>query len=90
MPFSKYSGEYTSIHFIRFWLTNGDYISYKKKAATPSNPAAIAPKLTTLAAAAPVKGVGVEVETPVELLVLVLLVELLTGRKLAHVRRVVL
>ena len=66
------------------------FISYKKKAATPNRPAATAPKLATLAAAAPVKGVGVEVETVVVLLVEVLLVELLVGRKLAHVRRVVL
>ncbi len=48
-----------------------------------------------LTAAAPVKGVGVELEVVVLLLellplLLLLFVELLIGRKLAHVRRVVL
>ena len=72
--------------------------SYKRNAASPKTPAATAPKLATVAAAAPVKGVAGLEEGEVEVVVLLelelelelLLLKPLTGRKLAQVRRVVL
>ena len=63
---------------------------YKIQAAIASTPAATPPKLTAFVAADPVNGTGVELDVVVLLLLLVLLVELLTGRKFAQVRRVVL
>ena len=68
---------------------------YKYKAPIASTPAATAPKLATLIAAPPVNGTGVELEVvvlPLLLLPLLLLlfVELLMGKKLAQVKRVVL
>ena len=73
--------------------TFGATFLYKYNAAIASTPAATAPKLATLRAAAPVKGVGVELEVVVlllPLLLLLLFVELLIGKKLAQVSRVVL
>jgi len=72
-------------------------ILYNRKEAIASRPAATALTLMMFAAAAPVKGVGVELEVVVLLpvlllppLLLLLFVELEVGRKLAQVRRVVL
>ena len=74
------------------------FISYKKKVATANTPAVTAPKLATFTAAEPVKGLGValvdvtllEPLPPLLVPVLFVLVLLVMGRKLAHVRRVVL